>query len=190
MVEGVGRYLPLLLLGGLALALLPVWLRPPGAPEAGPGVRLMGVEFTLFPEEEGVEWRFRAEEMVEEGGVFRIRGGISGARYVEGRLDLRLLAPEVVVEAGDNLRAPYARVEILRGCYRLELSAPGRGEVLIRQKEGFLAPWLRLEAPNLRGEALDFRSDFALERMEADSPRFEFPAGGSFGPCTVEGGSA
>jgi len=94
------------------------------------------------------------------------------------------------VEAGDNLRAPYARVEILKGCYRLELSAPGRGEVLIRQKEGFVAPWVRIEAPNLRGEALDFRSDFALQRIEAASPRFEFPAGGAFGPCAVEGGSS
>jgi hypothetical protein len=185
-VKGVARLLLLL----LALAWLLLLVRPPQAPEVRPGVRLMGVEFTLFPEEEGVEWRFRAEEMVEEGGVFRIRGGLSGARYVEGRLDMRLFAPEVVVEVGDNLRAPFARVEILKGCYRLELSAPGKGEVLIRQKEGFLAPWVRIEAPNLRGEALDFRADFALERIEAASPRFEFPAGGRFGSCTVEGGSA
>ena len=89
-------------------------------------MRLYGVAFHLFPEEEGVEWRFRAEEMVEEEGRFRVRGGLSGGRYVEGRLDLRLFAPEVVVEPGDNLRAPYARVEILKGCYRLELSRPGR----------------------------------------------------------------
>lgn len=96
---------------------------------------------------------------------------------MEGRLDLRLFAPEVVVEPGDNLRAPYARVEILKGCYRLELSRPGLGDVLIRQKEGFSAPWVRIEAPNLRGEAERFRSDFALERIEAENPRFEFPAG-------------
>lgn len=179
--------LPLLAL----LLVLLLWVpRPARGPEGGAGVRLEGVEFLLFPEAEGVEWRFTAQEMVEEGGLFRIRGGLSGGRYVEGRLDLRLFAPEVVVEPGDNLRAPYARVEILKGCYRLELSAPGRGEVFIRQKEGFLAPWVRLEAPNLRGEALNFRSDFALERIEAESPRFEFPAGGVFGPCTVEGGSA
>lgn len=152
-------------------------------------MRLYGVAFHLFPEEEGVEWRFRAEEMVEEGGRFRVRGGLSGGRYVEGRLDLRLFAPEVVVEPGDNLRAPYARVEILKGCYRLELSRPGLGDVLIRQKEGFSAPWVRIEAPNLRGEAERFRSDFALERIEAENPRFEFPAGGSFGPFQVEGGS-
>lgn len=175
---------PLLLAVALALSLL----RPPEAPVKEVGVRLWGVAFALFPEEEGVEWRFLAEEMVEEGGVFRIRGGLSGARYVGGRLDLRLFAPEVVVEPGDNLRLPYARVEILQGCYRLELSAPGKGEVLIRQKEGFQAPWVRIEAPNLRGEAWEFRSDFALQRMEAARPRFSFPAGGSFGPCTVEGG--
>lgn len=179
--------LPLL---ALFLVLLLFSPRPSQAPEGGPGVRLKGVEFLLFPEEEGVEWRFTAQEMVEEGGVFRIRGGLSGGRYVEGRLDLHLFAPEVVVEPGDNLRAPYARVEILKGCYRLELSRPGLGDVLIRQKEGFSAPWVRIEAPNLRGEAERFRSDFALERIEAEGPRFEFPAGGTFGPCTVEGGSA
>ncbi|GAA6754683.1 MAG: hypothetical protein ABWJ90_07110 [Thermus sp.] len=175
----------------LLLFLLP-WLRPgpSRSPAPAPGVRLLGVEFWLFPEEEGVEWRFAAEEMVEEGGVFRIRGGLTGERYVKGRLDLRLRAPEVVVEPGDNLRAPYAEVEILKGCYRLALSAPGKGEVLIRQKEGFFAPWVRIEAPNLRGEAEAFRSDFALERLEAQNPRFSFPAGGSFGPCTVEGGSS
>lgn len=181
------------LLLGLALALLALlWglRQAPEVPAAAPGVRLEEVELFLFPEEEGVEWRFLAPEMVEEGGVFRILGGLEGERYVQGRLDLRLFAPEVVVEPGDNLRAPYARVEILRGCYRLELSAPGRGEVLIRQKEGFLAPWVRLEAPNLRGEAGAFKADFALERMEAEAPRFEFPAGGTFGPCTVEGGSS
>ncbi|APD08676.1 MULTISPECIES: hypothetical protein [Thermus] len=185
----MARYLlPLALFLPLLLFL---WLRPgPAAPPPVPGVRLQGVEFWLFPEEEGVQWRFRAEEMVEEGGVFRIRGGLLGERYVEGRLDLRLKAPEVVVEPGDNLRAPYAEVEILKGCYRLALSAPGKGEVLIRQKEGFFAPWVRIEAPNLRGEAEAFRSDFALERLEAQNPRFSFPAGGSFGPCTVEGGSS
>ncbi|WP_038045940.1 hypothetical protein [Thermus caliditerrae] len=183
---------PLLLLASLLLISLALWLLrlgPGRAPEPA-GVRLQGVEFLLFPEEEGVEWRFTAQEMVEEEGVFRIRGGLRGERYVRGRLDLRLFAPEVAVEPGDNLRAPYARVEILRGCYRLELSAPGKGEVLIRQKEGFTAPWVRIEAPNLRGEAQAFRSDFALERIEAEGPRFEFPAGGAFGPCTVEGGSS
>ncbi|GAB5602729.1 hypothetical protein FJNA_12540 [Thermus sp. FJN-A] len=180
-----------LLLALLLLASLGLFLRR--APEASgepAGVRLRGVEFFLFPEEEGVEWRFRAQEMVEEGGVFRIRGGLMGERYAEGRLDLRLLAPEVAVEPGDNLRAPHARVEILKGCYRLELSAPGKGEVLIRQKEGFIAPWVRIEAPNLRGEAQAFRADFALQHIEAEAPRFAFPAGGAFGPCTVEGGSS
>ncbi|ADW22415.1 MULTISPECIES: hypothetical protein [Thermus] len=166
------------------------FLRPPPRPLPTEGVRLKGVEFYLFPEEEGVEWRFTAQEMVEEGGVFRIQGGLKGERYVEDRLDLRLFAPEVAVEPGDNLRAPFARVEILKGCFRLQLSAPGRGEVLIRQKEGFFAPWVRIEAPNLRGEAQGFRSDFGMERIEAESPRFEFPAGGTFGPCTVEGGSS
>ncbi|MCX7849123.1 hypothetical protein [Thermus sp.] len=179
----------LLLLLGVLLAFF--FLSRPSAPPPGEAVvRLMGVEFLLFPEEEGVEWRFVAQEMVEEGGMFRIRGGLLGERWVEGRLDLRLFAPEVAVEPGDNLRAPYARAEILKGCYRLELSAPGLGEVLIRQKEGFFAPWVRIEAPNLRGEAQAFRSDFALERLEAQAPRFEFPAGGTFGPCTVEGGSS
>ncbi len=100
----MGRWLVLLL--ALAVVLGFFLLRPPGGPREEAGVRLQGVAFALFPEEEGVEWRFLAEEMVEEGGVFRIRGGISGARYVEGRLDLRLFAPEVVVEPGDNLRLP------------------------------------------------------------------------------------
>ena len=55
------RLLLLLLALGLAFVL---WPRPTEAPKEA-GVRLYGVAFHLFPEEEGVEWRFRAEEMVE-----------------------------------------------------------------------------------------------------------------------------
>jgi len=60
----VVRLLLLLLALGLAFVL---WPRPTEAPKEA-GVRLYGVAFHLFPEEEGVEWRFRAEEMVEEEG--------------------------------------------------------------------------------------------------------------------------
>ena len=56
------RLLLLLLALGLAFVL---WPRPTEAPKEA-GVRLYGVAFHLFPEEEGAEWRFRAEEMVEE----------------------------------------------------------------------------------------------------------------------------
>lgn len=59
------RLLLLLLALGLAFVL---WPRPTEAPKEA-GVRLYGVAFHLFPEEEGVEWRFRAEEMVEEEGA-------------------------------------------------------------------------------------------------------------------------
>ncbi|RTH06711.1 hypothetical protein CSW47_02940, partial [Thermus scotoductus] len=58
------------------------FLRPPPRPLPTEGVRLKGVEFYLFPEEEAVEWRFTAQEMVEEGGGFRIQGGLKGERYV------------------------------------------------------------------------------------------------------------
>lgn len=68
------RLLLLLLALGLAFVL---WPRPTEAPKEA-GVRLYGVAFHLFPEEEGVEWRFRAEEMVEEEGRFRVRGGFPG----------------------------------------------------------------------------------------------------------------
>lgn len=105
-------FLLFLVLGLAFLSLLHRGSEASFRPEA---VRLMGVEFLLFPEEEGVEWRFVAQEMVEEGGMFRIRGGLLGERWVEGRLDLRLFAPEVAVEPGDNLRAPYARARSSRG---------------------------------------------------------------------------
>ena len=174
---------------GLLLLLLASFFlmqKPLEAPSRPKGVRLYGVEFTLYPEEKGVEWRFRAEELRQEGGEVRVYRLKEAGRYVEGRLDARLFAPEVQVDPQDNLLAPKARVEILKGCYLLDLEGP----VLIRQKEGIYAPKVRLEAPNLRGEARQFHSDFALERMEALDPRFEFPTGGSFGPCRVEGGSS
>ena len=80
------RLLLLLLALGLAFVL---WPRPTEAPKEA-GVRLYGVAFHLFPEEEGVEWRFRAEEMVEEAGSFRVRVGLSGGGYEDARLKLRL----------------------------------------------------------------------------------------------------
>lgn len=176
------------LLGLLLLLLASSFLmqRPVEAPSRPKGVRLYRVELTLYPEEEGVEWRFKAEELRQEGGEVRVYRLKEAGRYVEGRLDARLFAPEVQVDPQDDLRAPRARVEILKGCYLLDLEGP----VLIRQKEGIYAPKVRLEAPNLRGEAREFHSDFALERMEALDPRFEFPTGGRFGPCRVEGGSS
>ncbi|MGQ9511491.1 MAG: hypothetical protein ACUVQD_00190 [Thermaceae bacterium] len=179
----VRALLGLLLLLALSFFLTSRPVEPPSRPQ---GVRLYGVEFTLYPKEEGVEWRFEAEEVEQEGGGLRILRLKEAGRYLEGRLDARLFAPEVEVDAQDNLKAPSARVEILKGCYVLDLEGP----VYIRPKEGIQAPRVRIEAPNLRGEALDFRSDFALERMEALNPRFEFPTGGSFGPCQVEGGSS
>ncbi|WP_045246080.1 hypothetical protein [Thermus filiformis] len=184
MVDPVARALLGLLL--LLLASFLLTRKPLEAPSRPQGVRLYGVELALYPQEKGVEWRFQAEELRQEGREVRVYRLREAGRYVGGRLDARLYAPEVQVDAQDDLRAPRARVEILKGCYVLELEGP----VLIRQKEGIYAPRVRIQAPNLRGEAREFHSDFALERMEALDPRFEFPTGGRFGPCQVKGGSS
>ena len=170
----------------LLFASFVVTRRPLETPSRPEGVWLYGVELTLYPKEAGVEWRFKADILRQKGREVQVDRLKEAGRYVNGELDARLFAPEVQVDPMDDLRAPRARVEILKGCYLLELEGP----VLIRQKEGIYAPRVRIEAPNLRGEARAFHSDFALEKMEVLDPRFEFPTGGRFGPCRVEGGSS
>lgn len=157
------------------------------------GVRLEKVRLTLYPEQDPkAHWEFAASQVEQDPGTreAKVTGLDSGERYVEDQLDLRLFAPEVVIDRLDNLRLPYARVEILRGCYTVHLGKPGEVPVIIDQREGFRAPSVHITAPSLEVWGKDFRSDFGIESPSWRDPIEKFISGGEQPPCPIEGGSS
>lgn len=157
------------------------------------GVKLENVQLTLYPEQDPkARWEFRASQVEQDPGTreAKVTGLQSGRRYVEDRLDMRLAAPEVVIDRSDNLRVPYARVEILKGCYTVDLGKPGEAPVTIDQREGFRAPSVHITAPSLEVRGKDFRSDFAIENPSWRDPIEKFISGGEQPPCPIEGGSS
>lgn len=180
----------------MAIVVLSVYLvsRPIPSPALpNRGVRLEKVHLTLYPEQDPkARWEFTAGQVEQDPGTkeARVTGLESGERYVEDQLDLRLFAPEVVIDRLDNLRLPYARVEILKGCYTVSLGGPGEVPVMIDQREGFRAPSVHITAPSLEVQGKDFRSDFGIESPSWRDPIEKFISGGEQPPCPIQGGSS
>jgi len=157
------------------------------------GVKLENVRLTLYPEQDPkARWEFQASQVEQDPGTreAKVSGLQSGERYVEGRLDMRLFAPEVTIDRADNLRLPYAKVEILKDCYTVNLGRPGEMPVTIDQREGFRAPSVHITAPSLEVWGKDFRSDFGIENPSWRDPIEKFVSDGEQPPCLIEGGSA
>ena len=184
----------LIALGVIGVLSLFLVSRPVPAP-ASPnrGVKLENVRLTLYPEQDPkARWEFAAAQVEQDPGTreARVTGLQSGQRYVENRLDMRLFAPEVTIDRADNLRLPYARVEILKGCYTVNLGKPGEMPVTIDQREGFRAPSVFIMAPSLEVQGKDFKSDFGIENPSWRDPIEKFISGGEQPPCPIEGGSS
>ncbi len=164
--------------------------KPPVPPQ---GVSLENVSLTLYPEQDPkAKWCFRAREVLQDPSSreSKVTGLEEGARYVGDRLDLRLLAPEVTIDRNDNLRAPYATAEILKGCLKVELGQPGSPPVSIDQRGGFAAPTVQISSPTYRASGVNFTSDFSIEKIRWENPAWKFydyPEGQT-PPCTIQGG--
>ncbi len=135
-------------------------------PKREKGVVLEGVTIRLYPKSDpDAEWVFHAERIENNPArqISKATGLSQGARYVDGKLDLTLEAPEVTIDRNDNLTLPYATIEIPKECYTIELGGRGEAPVRILQDRGFTAPRFTLKGPgiSIRGEG--FRSDFKLE---------------------------
>lgn len=184
----------LVTLGAIVVLSLFLVSRPvptPGTPNRG--VRLENVRLTLHPEQDPkARWEFTATQVEQDPGTreARVTGLQSGQRFVDNRLDMRLSAPEVIIDRADNLRLPYARVEILKGCFTINLGRPGETPVTIDQREGFRAPSVFITAPSLEVRGKDFRSDFGIENPSWRDPIEKFISGGEQPPCPIEGGSS
>lgn len=164
--------------------------QPPVPPK---GVSLENVSLVLYPEQDPqAKWRFQAKEVMQDPGnrESKVTGLEEGARYVGDKLDLRLSAPEVTIDRNDNLRAPYATAEILKGCLKVELGKPGNPPVSIDQRAGFAAPTVRISSPTYSATGVNFTSDFAIEKIRWGDPAWKFydyPEGQT-PPCPIQGG--
>lgn len=152
-----------------ALFLLAFWVTSLPVPELGAapaGVRLQGVTLSLYPDQDPTAvWRFTADSVVQDPATreARISQLKQGARYLDGKLDLTLSAPEVTIDREDNLGVPYATIYIPSVCWTLELGGPGQLAVQINQAQGYRAPTVKVTGPGIDIRARDLVSDFKLE---------------------------
>lgn len=184
----------LITLAVIALASLFLALRPvPNPPVPPRGVTLSNVQLTLYPEEDKeARWEFKAGQVEQDPSSreAQVTALEAGQRYVKGKLELRMYAPSVTIDRFDNLSAPHARVEILKGCYNVQLGQEGQtNRVLIDQRSGFKAPSVSMKSPTIQVEATNFESDFAIESPSWNVKRESFTTGGQKPPCTIEGGT-
>ncbi len=174
---------------------LSAWLasRPIPAEKNPPrGVSLEGVRLTLYPEQDPeARWVFEAGRAEQDPATrqMEIQSMKSGARYLGNKLDLRLYASRVLIDSNDNITTPVARVEILKGCYTVELGEEGSPPVYINQTSGFRAPAVHITSPTLEVKARNFVSDFAIKNPTWGDGKDTFRDGDPQ-PCTITGGQS
>ena len=129
-------------------------------------VILEQVSIRLYPKSDpDAEWVFYADKIVNNPArkISKVTGLSHGARYVNGKLDLSLEAPEVSIDRYDNLTLPYATIKIPQECYTIQLGGAGKAPVRVLQDHGFTAPTFTLQGPGISIKGEGFRSDFKLE---------------------------
>ncbi len=135
-------------------------------PPRDKGVVLQGVTIRLYPKSDPkASWIFSADRIENNPArQFSVVSGLkSGARYVNGKLDLTLSAPSVSIDRNDNLTMPYAHIEIPQECYQIDLGGENKAPVRILQNQGFNAPTFKLSGPGISIHGEGFTSDFKLE---------------------------
>ena len=135
-------------------------------PKREKGVVLEGVTIRLYPKADpDAEWIFHAGK-IENNPARQMSKATDlslGSRYVNGELDLTLESPWVSIDRNDNLTLPYAKIEIPKECYTIQLGGEGEAPVRILQDRGFVAPKFTLKGPGISIRGQGFHSDFKLE---------------------------
>lgn len=171
------------LLGILAFALVFALLPSGNVAQAQTGVTLQGVQLALYPARDpDAVWRFSARDVRSDpttgttdlsglsGGERRLRErGADGGFTGRETLDATITAPRLSIDAQDDLTTSGAELTLVRECATLSLSSTPEQPVRIEQGQGFSAPRAELDAPAMRGEALDLRMDFQFNVLSAAS---------------------
>ena len=171
----------------IALALFAlVFSRMPSA-GAGPetGARLSGVQLSLYPARDpGAVWRFSAERVVSDPlrGETRLTGLADGGRWLTPQgggkavLDATLDAPDLTIDAQDNLLTRQARVTLVQQCADIDLRGTRERPVRVEQGAGFSAPVAQVDSPALVGRItnLQMTFDFNVQNAGEDSD-FQLP---------------
>jgi hypothetical protein len=177
-----------------AVVLLSLWLVNQKAPDEtvrSSGAILEDVVLALYPDRDpDAQWIFIARELKQDPSSREstVQFLESAERRVKGKVDLRLTAPSVTIQQNDNILAPYAKAEILKGCFEIALGREGLAPILIDQQSGFVAPEVRIDSPTVFGKAVDFRSDFKIEDISSGPGNIGIRPKDAKVSCKVRGG--
>ncbi|MFD1731593.1 hypothetical protein ACFSC4_11830 [Deinococcus malanensis] len=82
-------------------------------------------------------------------------------------LDARLSAPELTIDAQDNMLTRQARITLVQECADIDLSGTPQQPVKIEQGSGFSAPLAKVDSPNWGGTFTRLRMSFQFVSEEA-----------------------
>lgn len=160
-------------------------LRTDDVGAAQTGARLEGVALALYPSRDAdAVWRFQAERVSSNPlqGETRLTGLSDGGRWLQTRgadgqltgeevLDATLSAPDLTIDAQDNMLTRQARITLVRECADIDLSGSATVPVKIEQGVGFSAPLAQIRSPFLSGHAEKLRMSFNFDLEDMDNDR-------------------
>jgi hypothetical protein len=180
-VQKIGLYA---LLAILVFAVVFAFL-PGSRTESRTGATLQGVQLRLYPARDpDAVWSFRAADVTSDPvtNETHLRALSGGQRVVKERdnkgvltgrevLDARLSAPELTIDAQDNMLTRQARITLVRECADIDLSGTPEQPVKIEQGSGFSAAVAKVDSPSLTGTVKRLRMSFqfVLEDSAEDS---------------------
>nr|WP_246580894.1 hypothetical protein [Deinococcus aestuarii] len=166
-------------------ALVFAFLPSGNAGGAQTGARLQGVSLSLYPVRDAdAVWRFRASEVTSDPleGETHLAGLSDGGRWLRGRgpdgrptgkvvLDATLAAPDLTIDAQDNMLTRQAKITLVQQCANIDLRGTPAQPVRVEQGSGFSAPVARVDSPSLTGRVTRLRMsfDFQVEDSGEDS---------------------
>lgn len=165
----------LVVLGVFALVF--AFLPSGGAEEPRTGAQLQGVSLALYPARDAdAVWRFRASGVTSDPlrGETRLAGLSDGGRWLQQRgpdgkpkgkpvLDATLAAPDLTIDAQDNLLTRQAKITLVQQCADIDLSGTAEQPVRVEQGSGFSAPVARVDSPSLTGRVTRMRMSFGFQ---------------------------
>lgn len=86
-------------------------------------------------------------------------------------LDATLVAPDLTIDAQDNMLTRQAKITLVQQCANIDLSGTPTEPVRVEQGSGFSAPVARVDSPSLTGRVTRLRMsfDFRVEDSGEDS---------------------